>query len=151
EVGGDPRPTKALQADFFQFVKERSRRWPHTMNATTTHDTKRSEDVRARITVLSQLSDEWGKCVDRWSRWNAPHQKIVRGQPVPDRNEEIFLYQTLLGIWPQEESGVTALVPRLQAYAIKATREAMVHTRWTKPNVSHEHALQSFIAAILKP
>jgi len=151
EVGGDPRPSTAPAADFFQFITNRSRSWPHTMNATTTHDTKRSEDVRARINVLSQIPDEWEKRVTRWSKWNAPHRKMISNHPVPDRNEEIFLYQTLLGMWPQDDSGMLALTQRLQSYAIKATREAMVHTRWTKPNQPHEAALQHFVARILKP
>jgi (1->4)-alpha-D-glucan 1-alpha-D-glucosylmutase len=150
EVGGDPRPSTAPESDFFQFITNRSRSWPHTMNATTTHDTKRSEDVRARINVLSQIPEEWERRVTQWSRWNARHRKTIANHPVPDRNEEIFLYQTLLGMWPQDESGLAMLTERLQAYAIKATREAMVHTRWTKPNAAHEAALKDFIAAILK-
>jgi len=150
EVGGDPRPSTAPVADFFQFVSNRSRSWPHTMNASTTHDTKRSEDVRARINVLSQIPEQWEKRVSRWSKWNAPHRKTISNHSVPDRNEEIFLYQTLLGMWPQDDSGIATLTERLQAYAIKATREAMVHTRWAKPNEAHEAALQNFIAAILK-
>ena len=151
DVGGDPRPSMAPQMDFLTFLKDRSRQWPHTMNATTTHDTKRSEDVRARINVLSEIPDEWEERVGRWSKWNAARRKTVSGRAVPDRNEEIFLYQTLLGIWSQSGSETDALVERLQAYAVKATREAMVHTRWTKPNVPHERALQSFVDAILKP
>jgi (1->4)-alpha-D-glucan 1-alpha-D-glucosylmutase len=150
EVGGDPRPSVASRSDFYQFVKDRSKHWPHSMNATTTHDTKRSEDVRARISVLSEIPERWEKCVDRWAKWNAPFGTGVSGHPVPDRNEEIFLYQTLLGMWPQEEAGKAAIVERLQQYAIKATREAMVHTRWTKPNAPHEEALQKFIAGMLR-
>jgi (1->4)-alpha-D-glucan 1-alpha-D-glucosylmutase len=151
EVGGDPCPSSVPQAGFFKFVRDRSRRWPHTMNTTTTHDTKRSEDVRARTNVLSEIPGEWEERVNRWSKWNASRRKTVSGRPVPDRNEEIFLYQTILGIWPQEAGGMMTLLDRLQGYAIKATREAMVHTRWTKPNVPHERALQAFLAAILKP
>jgi (1->4)-alpha-D-glucan 1-alpha-D-glucosylmutase len=151
EVGGDPRPSSALQANFVEFVKGRSQHWPHSMNASTTHDTKRSEDVRARINVLSEISAEWENCVNRWAKWNAPLRKTVSGQPVPDRNEEIFLYQTVLGMWPQDTAGMSTLAQRLKAYAIKATREAMVHTRWTKPNVPHEEALQKFIVGMLKP
>jgi (1->4)-alpha-D-glucan 1-alpha-D-glucosylmutase len=150
EVGGDPRPSTAPSADFFRFISNRARLWPRAMNATTTHDTKRSEDVRARINVLSQIPEEWEKRVTRWSKWNASHRKTISNHLVPDRNEEIFLYQTLLGMWPQDEGGIATLTERLQAYAIKATREAMVHTRWTKPNEAHEAALKDFIAAILK-
>src|SRR5262249_16837004 len=112
--------------------------------------TKRSEDVRARINVLSEIPNEWEKRVTQWAEWNAPLRNEVSGQPVPDRNEEMFLYQILLGMWPQDDAGKATLVERLQEYAIKATREAMVHTRWTKPNVPHEQALRKFIATILK-
>jgi (1->4)-alpha-D-glucan 1-alpha-D-glucosylmutase len=149
DVGGDPRPSMAPSANFLKFLTQRSRHWPHSMNTTTTHDTKRSEDVRARVNVLSEVPDEWEAHVNQWSKWNAAHRKVVSGQPVPDRNEEIFLYQTLLGMWPQEPVEMPKVVERLQAYAIKATREAMVHTRWTKPNVAHESALQGFISGIL--
>jgi len=120
------------------------------MNATTTHDTKRGEDVRARVNVLSEIPHEWQEHLDRWSKLNASQRKSIAGQPVPDRNEEIFLYQTLLGAWPIEASDFPTLADRLQAYAIKATREAMVHTRWTQPNERHERALQAFVASLVK-
>jgi (1->4)-alpha-D-glucan 1-alpha-D-glucosylmutase len=151
EVGGDPRPSTAPSADFSKFVTERLHDWPHALNATTTHDTKRSEDIRARISVLSEMPAEWQRQLDRWSKLNAIHPKSIDGQPVPDRNEEIFLYQTLLGAWPLAETDFASLTARLQAYTVKATREAMVHTRWTRPNHPHEQALQRFVAAILKP
>jgi (1->4)-alpha-D-glucan 1-alpha-D-glucosylmutase len=151
EVGGDPRPSTAPAADFPKFVAERLRDWPHALNATTTHDTKRAEDVRARISVLSEMPREWWGHLDRWSKLNASHRKLIDGEPVPDRNEEIFLYQTLLGAWPLAATDSASLTERLQAYTVKATREAMVHTRWTRPNLRHEQALQRFVASILKP
>ena len=151
EVGGDPRPSIAASSDFFKFVKERSKKWPFSLNSTTTHDTKRSEDVRARINVLSEIPEDWHEHLERWSQWNAGHKGIVDGQSVPDRNEEIFLYQTLLGAWPYEKAERESFAERIQAYAIKAMREAMVHTRWTVPNLAHEKALKRFVAAILKP
>jgi len=150
EVGGDPRPSTAPSADFPKFAANRLRDWPHAMNATTTHDTKRGEDVRARVNVLSEIPGEWQEHLDRWSKLNASHKRSINGQPVPDRNEEIFLYQTLLGAWPLEPSDFTTLADRLQAYAIKATREAMVHTRWTRPNLRHERALQAFVTSLVK-
>ncbi len=150
EVGGDPRPSSAPAADYATYVTTRQKHWPHAMNASTTHDTKRGEDVRARINVLSETPVEWQKRLDRWAKMNADHRKTIDGAPVPDRNEEIFLYETLLGAWPFD--GVdTSFVGRMKEYAIKATREAMVHTRWTRPNLQHEHALERFIAAILRP
>jgi len=151
EVGGDPRPLTAPSANFPSFVIKRLRDWPNALNATTTHDTKRSEDIRARISVLSEMPAEWRTHLDRWSKLNATHRKSIDGQPVPDRNEEIFLYQTLLGAWPLAGTDSSSLTERLQAYTVKATREAMVHTRWSRPNLRHEQALQRFVASILKP
>ena len=150
EVGGDPRPSRAPAADFPGYVKSRQKDWPHAMNASTTHDTKRGEDVRARINVLSELPGNWQTRLDHWAKLNAKHRKLIDGAGMPDRNEEIFLYETLLGAWPFDGNN-RSFVDRLKKYAIKATREAMVHTRWTRPNLRHEQALERFIAAILKP
>src|SRR3984885_9483326 len=88
EVGGEPRPSTAASADFSKFILDRQSDFPHALNATTTHDTKRGEDVRARIAVLSEIPDEWRQHLDRWSKLNAAHRKSIDGQPVPDRNEE---------------------------------------------------------------
>jgi len=131
-------------------LKGRAKRWPDSLNATTTHDTKRSEDVRARINVLSEIPKDWRLHVDRWAKLNGKHTTIVKGQRVPDRNDEIFLYQTLLGAWPLKNADCAPFVNRLQEYAIKATREAMVHTRWTVPNHAHENGVRSFVSSILK-
>jgi len=151
EVGGEPRPTAATTESFSRFVAERRKHWPNSMNATTTHDTKRSEDVRARISVLSEIPGKWKDRLERWSKLNSKHKTQVDGQQVPDRNEEVFLYQTLLGVWPSNGNTDASLVERLQAYAVKATREAMVYTRWTLPNTAHENALKKFVASVLKP
>lgn len=150
DVGGDPRPSATPSADFLAFAKTRARHWPNSLNATTTHDTKRSEDVRARINVLSEIPEDWKLHIDRWARLNAKHRRLVNGQRVPDRNDEIFLYQTLLGAWPLEKRGCKPFVQRLQEYAMKATREAMVHTRWTVPNHAHENGIKAFVTSILK-
>src|SRR5258707_6459895 len=151
EVGGEPRPTAATTESFSRFVAERGKHWPNSMNATTTHDTKRSEDVRARISVLSEIPGQWQDCLERWSKVNSQYKTQVDGQQVPDRNEEIFLYQTLLGVWPTNGNQDESLKERLQAYAVKATREAMVYTRWTLPNTAHENALKTFVASVLEP
>jgi (1->4)-alpha-D-glucan 1-alpha-D-glucosylmutase len=151
EVGGEPRPTAATTESFSRFIAERRKHWPNSMNATTTHDTKRSEDVRARINVLSEIPGPWKERLERWSKLNSKYKTQVDGQQVPDRNEEVLLYQTLLGIWPPNGNKDASLVERLQAYAIKATREAMVYTRWTLPNTAHENALKNFVASVLKP
>ena len=149
EVGGDPRPAAASRDYFQQCIHERLEKWPHSLNATTTHDTKRSEDVRARINVLSEIPEEWEARLRGWSELNARHKTEVQGQMVPDRNEEIFLYQTLIGMWPLAADEHATVLERLEAYAVKATREAMVHTRWTLPSFAHEQALKHFIAQIL--
>jgi (1->4)-alpha-D-glucan 1-alpha-D-glucosylmutase len=150
EVGGEPRPSAAVAGTFARFIADRRAHWPNSMNATTTHDTKRSEDVRARINVLSETPGQWREHLELWSKLNAKNKTQVDGQLVPDRNEEIFLYQTLLGVWPTEGREDASLVERLQGYAIKAMREAMVHTRWTLPNTAHENALRRFVESILK-
>jgi (1->4)-alpha-D-glucan 1-alpha-D-glucosylmutase len=150
DVGGDPRPSEATTESFSRFIAERRKHWPNSMNATTTHDTKRSEDVRARINVLSEIPGQWKERLERWSKLNSKYKTQVDGQQVPDRNEEVLLYQTLLGIWPTDGKEDHSLIERLQAYTVKATREAMVHTRWTLPNTAHEDALKKFVASILK-
>jgi (1->4)-alpha-D-glucan 1-alpha-D-glucosylmutase len=150
EVGGDPQITTATSArDFWNFLEMRRAHWPHAMNASTTHDTKRSEDVRARINVLSEIPEAWAQQLQRWSAWNARHKATVDGQLIPDRNEEYFLYQTLLGAWPLEKDTPQNFESRIQDYMVKAIREAMVHTRWTRPNEAHENALHDFVSAIV--
>ncbi|MFZ0521357.1 MAG: malto-oligosyltrehalose synthase [Candidatus Acidiferrales bacterium] len=151
EVGGDPRPSAPSPFDFNSFVHDRQRRWPYGLNSTSTHDTKRGEDVRARINVLSELPGEWRRRLNSWARWNAKKRRVVDRQTAPDRNEEIFLYETLLGAWPLAAADMPAFRKRMKEYVIKATREAMVHTRWTRPNVEHERALTDFVAAIIQP
>ncbi len=150
EVGGDPRPSEAPSlAQFYAFLENRRHRWPGTLNATSTHDTKRSQDVRARLNVLSEIPLEWKQQLARWAMLNAHHKEQIGSQSAPDRNEEYFLYQTLLGVWPLQAEDEKLLLERIQAHLIKATREAMVHTRWTRPNQPHEDALQRFAAKIL--
>ncbi|MBU4449317.1 MAG: malto-oligosyltrehalose synthase [Proteobacteria bacterium] len=135
--------------DFHQFNQRRQENWPSTLNATATHDTKRSEDVRMRINVLSEDPQKWEACLQRWSAWNQPKKRWVNGMAVPDANEEYFLYQTLIGAWPLLEEEIPEFKERLQAYTIKAAREAKVHTRWIAPNHEHENALTAFTEAIL--
>jgi len=150
EVGGDPQPSEATsKEEFFSFLQRRRQNWRDSLNATTTHDTKRSEDVRARINVLSELPDEWQAHLELWAKQNSKHKEEIEGRAVPDRNEEYFLYQTLLGMWSLDEQGCRTLLERVQDYLIKATREAMVHTRWTRPNERHEDALRRFARTIL--
>ena len=150
EVGGDPRPSHAAsREEFFEFLAVRLRDWPCTLDTTSTHDTKRSEDVRARLNVLSEIPEEWRQHLEAWATWNARHKQMNGGQAAPDKNEEYYLYQTLLGVWPLETEGCGTLVERVQNHIIKATREAMIHTRWTRPNQAHEEALKNFVSKIL--
>ena len=152
EVGGEPDRFGRSVAEFHRDNLARSERWPHAMLATSTHDTKRSEDVRARISVLSELPREWSGALGRWRRLNARHRRRVDGYAAPDRNDEYLLYQTLLGVWPFEPldgAGRAELVERVQAYLLKATREAKVHTTWINPNQEYDQAVADFIAAML--
>jgi (1->4)-alpha-D-glucan 1-alpha-D-glucosylmutase len=152
EVGSDPIPSDAASLEeFYAFLENRRQRWPGTLDATTTHDTKRSEDVRARINVLSEIPGEWQQHLEHWAELNARYKDQNGGPAAPDRNEEYFVYQTLLGVWPCNENPDATLLQRVQDHLIKATREAMVHTRWTRPNEAHEKALTEFAAKILAP
>ncbi|MGA2404752.1 MAG: malto-oligosyltrehalose synthase, partial [Syntrophobacteraceae bacterium] len=132
EVGTSFQPA-SLEA-FHQFNRARQRYWPFTMNATSTHDTKRSEDVRARINTLSEIVEEWEDLLQRWKSLNEAKKISVSGRPAPDPDEEIFLYQTLIGAWPLLSEEVPAFRQRLKDYVVKAAREAMVHTRWVTPD-----------------
>jgi (1->4)-alpha-D-glucan 1-alpha-D-glucosylmutase len=150
EVGGNPEPSSVgSREDFFEFMGKRQQRWPDTLNATSTHDTKRSEDLRARLNVLSEIPDEWESKIAEWSQENQPQRQIADGRTVPDANEEYLIYQTLLGLWPADLHELPAVCERLQIYVVKAIREAMVHTRWTEPNVAHETAICNFVERIL--
>jgi (1->4)-alpha-D-glucan 1-alpha-D-glucosylmutase len=149
EVGSEARPVSV--DEFHRFNLDRQANWPRTLSATTTHDTKRSEDVRQRLHVLSEMPRQWEKHLTRWRNFNQIHLQMVGQQRVPDANEEILLYQTMLGVWPLAEEEMAGLKERLKAYMIKAAREAKVHTRWIATNSDHEEALLAFVDAILEP
>ena len=152
EVGADPEAMGALDVSTFHRRNEaRLQRWPATMSATATHDTKRGEDVRARINVLSELPDEWPERLTRWSAWNRDRKREVNGQLVPDANEELLLYQTMIGAWPLDEEEAPAFGERLKAYAVKAAREAKLHTSWLDADEAYERALTEFVEAVLAP
>lgn len=150
EVGGSPeRFGTPLEAFHGQNI-ERSKFWPHTLSATSTHDSKRSEDVRARINVLSEIPHEWREHLTRWRRLNKRHAVVIEGQTVPDSNEEYLLYQTLIGAWPIEPMTEPAIFKkRINDYLVKALREAKVNSSWINPNTNYENILKSFIDAIL--
>ncbi|MFZ5450814.1 MAG: malto-oligosyltrehalose synthase [Thermodesulfobacteriota bacterium] len=136
--------------DFHRFNRVRQGNWPYSLNATSTHDTKRSEDVRLRINILSEMPKEWEACLRRWSAWNQSKKHYVRGLAVPDANEEYFLYQNLLGAWPLFPEELPDFKERFKHYVIKAAREAKVHTRWIATDPEHERVLLAFVEAILE-
>ncbi len=135
EVGGDPGIFGLSPDEFHRLSDESFRRWPAAMLASTTHDTKRSEDVRARINLISEMPDRWTEAVRRWSAHNERH----RTAGMPDRNMEYLFYQTLFGAWPIEAD-------RIAQYMEKASREAKSNTSWTLRNQEYDDALQKFIA-----
>lgn len=154
EVGGDPERFGVNPGAYHRAMKSRRREWPASLSATSTHDTKRSEDVRARLNVLSEIPDEWFQAVKRWGKANAAHKTSVDGKPAPDRNEEYLIYQTLLGTWPTKGMSDDERHPyeeRMQAFVKKALREAKVHTSWVRPYEEYESAVLSFISKILRP
>jgi (1->4)-alpha-D-glucan 1-alpha-D-glucosylmutase len=156
EVGGDPEQFGVTVPVLHEFNQDRQRHWPWALSATSTHDTKRSEDVRARIDVLSELPREWQRQLMRWNTLNERHRVLLESEEVaaPDRNEEYLLYQTLLGAWPLEPytgEEYATFITRIQAYMHKAAHEAKVHTSWTNPNAAYDEALRQFIGRILDP
>ncbi len=152
EVGGSPdRFGLSLEAFHGQNL-DRLKFWPHALITTSTHDTKRSEDVRARINVLSEIPDKWRECLTRWSYLNKKKKTVVEGRDIPDRNEECLIYQTLIGAWPlgrPDETEYDVFKKRVKEYIIKALREAKVNTSWINSNVAYEDGVTSFIDAIL--
>lgn len=152
EVGGDPEEFGTTLEAFHQRNLQRQAHWPLGLLATSTHDTKRSEDVRARINVLSEIPAEWKGRLAHWCRWNRRHKREVDGEPAPSRNDEYLLYQTLIGVRPFEPmdgSARTAFIDRIREYTVKAAREAKVNTSWVSPNEPYEQAMTNFVGAIL--
>ncbi|MCF8128096.1 MAG: malto-oligosyltrehalose synthase [Deltaproteobacteria bacterium] len=150
EVGGDPNRVGISRASFHAFLTHRAQYRPHAMNALSSHDSKRLEDVRARISVLSEIPDQWRETVMRWRKLNRSQKEIYRGAPVPDTNTEYLLYQTLLGTHPFLSSERDRWNRRIRHYMVKAAREAKVHTSWLKPDQGYEDALCRFIDRLLK-
>jgi (1->4)-alpha-D-glucan 1-alpha-D-glucosylmutase len=151
EVGGSPNKFGISLEKFHRFSKQRGSLWPYSLNTTSTHDTKRGEDIRARINVLSEIPKEWEKNIKIWAKINKRKKKALNGAKAPDRNDEYFLYQTLVGAFPFNESEYPSFVERLKNYMVKAVREAKVHTAWLKPDINYEKASISFIEKILSP
>ncbi len=178
EVGGHPSLFGIDVPQFHKDNERRANRWPHSLLATSTHDNKRSEDVRARLAVLSELPGEWEDALHEWSALNLPHKASSEGPNgvsaaaasavaggAPDRNDEYLLYQTLLGAWPLGPAGSSwggllppgahgeygAFVERVREYMNKAVKEAKVHGSWVNPDAGYDRAVASFVDAVLQP
>jgi len=154
EVGGEP-DTFGIPADAMHgWLAERAKRWPHSLSASSTHDTKRSEDVRARINILSELPAEWRQATGRWARMNRKARVVIDGESYPSRNEEYLLYQTLVGTWPTRPmtaDGEREYLERIRGYMLKTMREAKVFTSWLNPSEPHERAMGRFVEMVLSP
>jgi (1->4)-alpha-D-glucan 1-alpha-D-glucosylmutase len=154
EVGGDPERFGTTLAAFHQHNLERQAHWPRSLLTTATHDTKRGEDLRARINVLSEIPNEFRAHVFKWARINRGKKTTVDDEPAPSRNDEFLLYQTLLGSWPNGELDQAQrgdFVERIQQYMLKATHEAKSNTSWVSPNEAYEKAICKFVAVLLEP
>jgi len=152
EVGGEPGRDGVSMEAFHAFQEDRALRWPHAMSCTATHDTKRGEDVRARLNVLSEIPQAWEETVTSWARANAGRKTMVQDRPAPSANDEYLLYQTLVGAWP---AGVAATAMpedfkrRIADYMTKAIKESKCETSWIDPNEAYESATRQFAEAIL--
>jgi (1->4)-alpha-D-glucan 1-alpha-D-glucosylmutase len=154
EVGGDPDRFGTTLEEFHRQCALRQEAWPAALSATSTHDAKRGEDVRARIHVLSEVPRYWRDAVRRWHRANRRHARSIEGAIAPSPNDEYLLYQTLLGAWPIGEltsGGRAAFTERIQAYMAKASKEAKLVTSWVNPNADYDGALRRFIERVLDP
>lgn len=154
EVGGEPDRFGVSVQEFHAQCLARQEKWPASLSATSTHDTKRSEDVRARIHVLSEIPRQWRAAVGRWHRWNRRHASEVDGRPAPDRSDEYLLYQTLVGAWPLAPMGpeeAAIFTGRIQDYMLKAAKEAKLNTSWINPNAAYDESLRTFVARALQP
>jgi (1->4)-alpha-D-glucan 1-alpha-D-glucosylmutase len=151
EVGSDPTTFGLPPDTVHRWMSDRQRSWPASLSATGTHDTKRGEDVRARLNVLSEIPREWKSAVTRWRALNRRFKREVQGRFAPSANEEYLIYQTLVGAWPLAPDSEAAFVERLREYLTKALREAKLNTDWLSPNEEYEAAVHAFLGAILDP
>ncbi len=153
EVGNDPAKGAVTVEEFHRENAERHAHRRGSLLATTTHDTKRSEDVRTRIDVLSEIPQLWRAAINRWTRMNRRHHREVDGLSAPSRNDEYLLYQTLVGAWPLEpleKASRQQFTDRIQSYMQKAIHEAKERTSWINPNPEYDEAVRSFVGTVLK-
>ena len=158
EVGGNPEQFGLSLAAFHKANGQRCDRWPHAMLSTSTHDTKRGEDTRARLAVLSELPQDWAKQVEIWSRILRAGRGDVEGTAPPDPNDEYMFYQMLIGSWPVEllgsspdAEGLAAYAERINGALIKSLREAKAHSTWAAPNPAYEEAMLGLAGLALDP
>lgn len=149
EVGGDPSRFGCSIEDFRAFQSSRQAVWPSTMNATATHDTKRGEDFRARLNVLSEVPAELDFQLKKWSAINLKKKKTLNGKLVPSKNEEYYIYQTLIGSFPFDISELDDYKKRVKQHITKALREAKMNSNWLSPNQRYEEATGAFLIEIL--
>jgi len=150
EVGGDPDPVPLDSTGWCEFCQQRLQIEPCGLSATSTHDTKRSEDLRARLCVLSEIPSDWREAIYRWSALAARHKVLVDRELAPSRDEELFIYQTIVGALPPKSKPIDGqFVERITEYLRKAMREAKLRTSWVNPDVEHEDAVLGFAATIL--
>src|SRR5439155_24872343 len=149
EVGADPRRFGLSPGDLHAWLADRQRRWPSALSATSTHDSKRGEDARARLNVLSEIPGAWKSAVARWRTLNRRHKRDIRGSLATDANEEYLLYQTLVGAWPFDQD-IASFRERIRKCMVKSLREAKVHTSWFGPDEEYEDGVLRFVDAILE-
>ncbi len=149
EVGDHPAPIGMDVAHFHAAMQARQAKWPLTLNATSSHDSKRGEDVRARLNVISEMPRQWAEQAQHWMELNRPLKSACENEMAPSADEEYLLYQTLVGMLPFSQKIDEALIERLEAYMIKALREAKVHSAWRAPQQAWENATKTFIRGIL--
>jgi len=153
EVGGHPDHFGVTLAAFHKANTQRAERWPHAMLSTSTHDTKRGEDTRARLAVLSEMPEEWARQVQMWNRILRARRGDIEGTAPPDRNDEYLFYQLLLGAWPAELTGVErpvaeelrSFAERVEGAMVKSMREAKLHSTWASPSTAYEEAMLGFV------
>ncbi len=149
EVGGEPACDGLSAGEFHALIGARARRWPHSWNAATTHDTKRSEDARLRLNQLSEMPEEWERRTRRWRRFNRPLKPIPARTPLPGPNLEYYFYQTLVAAWPAQAFDRREFRERIGAHMLKAARELKGRTRWNRPDAVFEQALDEFVGRAL--
>ena len=158
DVGGDPMQFGVTPEEFHREIRERAAHWPHSMVSASTHDSKRSEDVRARISVLSEMPEEWGAQVSRWRELSHAFKRrepsgSASASEIPSPNDEYLLYQTLVGAWPfgsASDAPPDVFVKRIREYMIKAVREAKERTSWADQKQAYEEGVASFVESVIR-